>query len=48
MSDRENPTTDLTPEEIAELFGAPVTPVPVDQVELEWILRYVEQHGHQP
>ena len=43
------PTTyNLTPEEVLELFGHPVTPVPVDQVELQCFMRYVERNGHLP
>ena len=54
MPDESQPTNhddELTPEEILELFGAPAPEIvrtPEDQAELEWIMRYVEEHGHQP
>lgn len=38
----ENKTTDMTPEEVLELFGAPCELMPpVDLAELELYLRYV-------
>lgn len=45
---REPETTEA---ELVEMFGKPVGEVvltDVEQAEVEWIMRYVETHGHQP